>query len=462
VTSVLAPGQASTSVKTVLHNALAHYYPEIRILLRQVGERSTLPGFGPGFELPELDDAMIAFLEPSTLAWQPLGVFGQRRLSLLDLRSNPDTRTTKTNASLLIVARAVAYIRRTGERIMIVTPSSANKATALRSAVLRAIKVGLVEPHELQITTVVPAASLPKLWESDLSGDPAHLRRNPMLVLPGQVRMGVKDLVQRFAAGAAAEVDRATETRLWFSLALDNYRGADAVRSFFEQDFLPGGTGRVHAHSVSSAFGLLGHHAGAVHRGSAPDAQYLLVQHLDTPDMVLDLYHDDFSRERIPSYAQDPASGLWRQSVSPAFPATTFDPNEVLEPTFYTHRPATSAQMKQLIRTQGGAGIVVSLHECLQRYPAIRQLLGAAEVALPTDPRDLREWSLVMAMTGTILALERDLLPPSDRDVVVHASGSYSDADYTPLRPAHWHQITSEHDIARHVRDALGNRPQTH
>jgi hypothetical protein len=283
-----------------------------------------------------------------------------------------------------------------------------------------------------------------------------------MLVLPGAVQMGVKDLVQRFATGAAAELDRMTGTRLWFTLALDNYRGADAVRSFFEQDFLPRDTGRVHAHAVSSAFGLLGHHAGIAHRGSTPDAQYLLVQQLDTPDMVLDLYYDDFSREHIPSYTRDPASGVWTQSASPAFPATTFDPDEVLEPTFYTHRPATSAQMKQLIRTHGGAGIVVSLHECLQRYPTIRQLLGAADVSLPADPRDLREWSLVMAMTGTILALERDLLPPSDKDVVVHASGSYSGADYTPLRTAHWHRITSEHDIAQHVRDALGGRRQSH
>jgi len=46
---------------------------------------------------------------------------------MLDLAREPGT-TPRDFASLLIVARAVQYIRRTGEPIMIFSPTSANKA----------------------------------------------------------------------------------------------------------------------------------------------------------------------------------------------------------------------------------------------------------------------------------------------------------------------------------------------
>ncbi|WBO61756.1 DUF6002 family protein [Streptomyces camelliae] len=87
----------------------------------------------------------------------------------------------------------------------------------------------------------------------------------------------------------------------------------------------------------------------------------------------------------------------------PHFPATTYDPDEHLDPTLYTRRPVTSARMDPVIAAQGGGGIVVSLQECITRYGQVRALLSDAYLALSADPCRLREWSLVMAMTGTTM-----------------------------------------------------------
>ena len=90
-----------------------------------------------GFLLPDLDDDVAG---SSPRPW-PAGTSWTARQApepMLDLTGNPGTHTTKTFASLLIVARAVEYIRRTGEKVVIFSPTSANKGTALRDAVLRA------------------------------------------------------------------------------------------------------------------------------------------------------------------------------------------------------------------------------------------------------------------------------------------------------------------------------------
>lgn len=50
----------------------------------------------------------------------------------------------------------------------------------------------------------------------------------------------------------------------------------------------------------------------------------------------------------------------------------------------------------------------------------------------PQDPSRLREWSLVMAMTGMMAALDRGLLPSCD-DFLIHGSGCYSRDDYSPI-----------------------------
>src|SRR5262245_1096366 len=83
--------------------------------------------FSPGFGLPDLDSAVREFYDVATAGWQEIGSYQGHRLVLLDLTRNPGTHTTKTFASLLIVARAVHYIRNTGEPIVIFSPTSANK-----------------------------------------------------------------------------------------------------------------------------------------------------------------------------------------------------------------------------------------------------------------------------------------------------------------------------------------------
>jgi hypothetical protein len=124
--------------------------------------------------------------------------------------------------------------------------------------------------------------------------------------------------------------------------------------------------------------------------------------------------------------------------------------DEILEPTFYTHAPATSPAMKEMIRRNGGGGIVVSLHECLQHYPVIRRMLEPLGIAVPADPRELREWSLVMAMTGVLNAVDRDILPV-DGEIMVHASGSYGTSDYRPIPSSGLHEIADEDGLAEHV-----------
>jgi Family of unknown function (DUF6002) len=195
----------------------------------------------------------------------------------------------------------------------------------------------------------------------------------------------------------------------------------------------------VHAHAVSSAYGLLGYHTGRALLEEQGEASVrsrpasLLVQHLATPDMVLALLYGSADESRIPAYHLDPATGYHRRvGDNPRFPAVTYDPGEVLDPTFYTHRPVTSAAMNELIGRFGGDGLVVSLAECIERYPYTRGLLSPAALPLPADLRRLREWSTVMAFTGVLNAIDRGLLA-GDRDVVVHGTGSYTDEMYQPL-----------------------------
>jgi hypothetical protein len=435
---------------------LLRYYDELRAVMADVrAARPPASGraadFAPDFDLPGLTPALQAFLEAGRLRTAPLGAHRDVRLTLLNLMGNPRTRTTKTLASLLMIARAVAHIQRTGERIMILTPSSANKATALRDAVLRAIEHGLVGPDDLRIAVVVPAASRPKLWASPLSGAPELAARNPVLCLPGPDRSAVKALAREVVDGHAEALRALTGIRLWYSLDLDNYRTADAARAMFERDFAPARPGdtRVHAHAVSSAYGLLGHHLGHTAIGAPGDPRYFLVQHLDTPDMVLSLYFGETDRTRLPRYRYRAADGLFHQDDDPRFPATTFDPDEVLDSTFYTHRPPTSAAMNRLIRSGGGGGIVVSLHECLQRYPTLRTRFADAGVELPADPRRLREWSLVMAATGVLNAVDRDLI--TEDEVMLHGSGCYGTDDYDPLPDAAVQTVRTDCDVRRAV-----------
>lgn len=169
-----------------------------------------------------------------------------------------------------------------------------------------------------------------------------------------------------------------------------------------------------------------------------------MVQHLGTPDMVASLYHQRFDHR--PAWTEH--EGSFVQDSDPHFPQMAYAPDEQLEPTFYTKTPATSPRMNEIIRRQGGGGIVVSLPECLERYPRVRRLLAAVDVRLPADPRSLREWSLVMAVTGVLNGLDRGLI--TSPDVLIHASGSYDAEDYLPPEGDQLQQISTLEDL-RHV-----------
>lgn len=431
-----------------MRNLILDYYDRLpAVIARCVDDPAPVKdpaAFSPGFLLPEPDQQVREFFGGAQAAWSHLADLDGGRLTMLDLTRNPGTHTTKTLASLLIVARAVEYIRRTGEPIVIFSPTSANKGTALRDAVFRAYECGLVTPDQLRVAIVVPSGCRAKLR----GGLPTD--RNPIFVYAGEQPEYVKALGRQFADAYAGTM----AANLWFSLELRNYLIADAARAFFEHDVdpTPGAKARTHAHAVSSAFGLLGYNlgrdlleeSGAARPEDRPS--FLLVQHMGTPDMVLSLLHGDFDRANVPAYTQD--GFLWRQQADPHFPAVTADPQEVLDPTFYTHRPVTSPAMNALIQRHGGSGIVVSLQECVERYPRIAEFLSTTDRPLPADLRTLREWSIVMALTGVLNALDRGLLD-RDRDIVVHGTGMYHAADYPPVEAADMIPVQAPEDIAR-------------
>ncbi|MET9258675.1 DUF6002 family protein [Amycolatopsis sp. NPDC004079] len=445
------------AVPRASRNLITDYYARIRAEIeRRVPAPVTSPGrFAPGSALPDLGPATREYFSVATAAWGPLAEIDGHSIRLLDLTGNPGTHTTKTFASLLIVARAVEHIRRTGEPIVIFTPTSANKGVALRDAVDRAIATGLVRPDQLRVIVLAPALSESKFRSSALSREPELARRNPVLLLDSPRPEQVKDLAREFVA---REEVRPGSPRLWFTLDLDNYLVADAARAFLENDVDPARGNRWHAHAVSSAFGLLGYHQGREQLEAAHEADpathpgFLLVQHLGAPDMVLSLLHGGHDPANAPRYRR--SAGHYVQDADPHFPLSTEDPDEVLEPTFYTRRPATSQTMDPLVRRFGGTGIVVSRQECANRYAAVRDLLNAAGRPMPDDHAELREWSLVMAMTGVLNAIERRLVP-AGTEIVLHASGTYTAADYQPIEPAALVPVTGLDQVSAAVDAAL-------
>jgi hypothetical protein len=416
----------------ILENAIDHYYPEVQHALLQLTQDAvptTDEGFTPGPQLPELTSQVRDYLSVSSLAHTAVVDYQGHAISLLDLTRNPATKTTKTFASLVIAARAVRFIRDTGQRVTIVTPSSANKAVALRDAVLRAIKCGLISSDELNIVAIVPAGSSHKLRNSELSTDSELRRRNPIAVYTGSSPGAVKTIATSAVNTYRGLVESTAKTNIWYTLKLENYLGADVVRAYAENDFFPSAVGRrrLHAHAVSSAYGLLGHAYGRQllqHRATSVAPGYFLVQHLGAPDMVLGLYGGGGGGfDAAPRYTYDNAEGVYRQGGNRHFPHVTFDPDEVLDSTFYTRNPPTIPRMNALIRAHGGGGIVVSLKECLDRFGQVRMLLRSAGIVIPSNPSHIQEWSLVMAFTGVLNAIDRGLVDVDD--IVVHGSGSY-------------------------------------
>ncbi|GIF03121.1 DUF6002 family protein [Actinoplanes siamensis] len=437
----------------LIESALAHYYPQVQEALRELSGSHGPDEFAPGAELPELTPAVREYLSASELRHTRMGEYRGKKLTLLDLTRNPGTMTTKTFASLTIVARAVRYIQRTGERVTIVTPSSANKAVAMRDAVLRAINTGLVSADQLNVVVVVPAASVHKIRSSELLTDSHLARRNPIAVYRGEVAGDVKSIARRMMDNDGRALERDAKTNIWYTLQLENYLAADVVRSLAESEFFAPADDepRLHVHSVSSAYGLLGHAYGRERFGGAGlPSRYFLVQHLGAPDMVISLYHDgDFDEGHRPDYSYEEESGRYVQHADPHFPAVTFDPRETLDPTFYTRNPVTSPRMNSLINSQGGGGVVVSLAECLERYGLVRSLLGAAGVRVPTNPTAVREWSLIMAVTGLLNGIDRGLVP--ENDIVVHGSGCYSVGDFDGVTLRDMHEVRADDDSLTNV-----------
>lgn len=435
----------------IFPNTISHYHSVIRRAAEKVASQRGHVGIAElPFRIPEPDEMLRDFYAVSDISVHELDSVGGRRVTALNLMRNPGTRTTKTFASLSMVARAAQHIRDTGERIMIVTPTSGNKGTALRDAVARAYATGLATPAELRVLTITPADSLLKLRDCPLAVTTALRAANPAVVAdvarPAQVKEIARGVVDAYLADPSVD-----GWRIWHTLDLDNYRVADVVRTCVEAEYRDQATtGRPvwHVHAVSSAYGLLGYSLGcellcAAHPG------FFLVQHLATPDMVLSL-----SGARLPRYRRDAGSGLWRQAVDPRFPQVADSAEESIDPTFYTQAPVTSAQIDALIREHGGGGVVVSKRECLERYDQVRELAAPLDADLPCDPAELREWALVMALTGLVIADERALVPPNT-DIVMHASGCYTDKSLPPANPAHVRSAAGEQEALAILREAL-------
>lgn len=436
------------TLHTVEARPLVDYYPRLSTL---AAGPEPAGGWEPIPLPPTLSPDLRHFLARARMRWLEAPSDAPCR-AVLDLRSDPDTQTTKTFPSLLIVARAIHHIRTTGERITILTPSSANKATALRSAVLTAVERGLVDARSLSVVSVLPTTSTEKLRRTALSSRPELRILNPLLQAATGPPDAVKALVTE-AAGllGAPGAELPAGERLWLTLKLDNYTVADAARALFEANTSPATDNRLHAHAVSSAYGLLGYERGRemLRRQNGPGSTarpgFLLVQHLRTSDMVQHLQGTG-----TPPYRYDAPSQLFRQDADPHWPAEVSNPDEDLEPTFYTRRPATSGAMTGLIRSAFGSGIVVSRRECLMEYPAARRSLDTVGIDLPEDPGELREWATVMCWTGLVLARRRGLLP-EPLDAVLHASGSYARGDFEAVPTTERVEITG----AAHIVDAI-------
>ncbi|EST33751.1 DUF6002 family protein [Streptomyces roseochromogenus] len=427
------------------HSLIVRYYAGVKeASLRLLGQSAT-SGFAPDFDYPQLTDTWEEFFDVARAGWDPLGSHAGRRITLLDLMKNPGTRTTKTTASLLMVARAVHHIDLTGDSVMIFTPSSGNKANALRDAVARALELELATPDKLRIVTLTPSSTLYKFRRSILTDDAELRSRNPILVYDGPEAGDVKQIGTDFAQASAGR-----DERVWYSLDIGNYKVADACRAFYEREFADPEPGkrRLHAHAVSSAYGLLGYQHGLNTMADLgiPYHQpgFLLVQHLATSDMVR--HHLQAKTGELPrlNWKLNDTDGIFEQYESAHFPQATWETQENLEPTFYTHNPPTAPEMTSLIARHGGSGIVVSLLECVRRYGEVRRLVNAGAQSLPVDPRQLGEWSLVMGMTGVLNGLERGLADGFD-EVVLHGSGMYlADAKGSPDRS----QVTTVRNAA--------------
>ncbi|ADU68027.1 DUF6002 family protein [Pantoea sp. At-9b] len=408
--------------------------------------------FDPDFKIPALDEKLISFLEPTKASIVSIGKYKGREISLFNLMKNPETNTVKTFAATLLIARAVSHIREKHEKIIVFSPSSGNKAIALRDAVLRAIKCDLVSPEELRIITLTPKDTKEKLRVSELSSDKYLKNLNPAFVLDTDSPEKVKDIGNKFKERFNDK--NKSHTKLWHSLKLENYRFADQIRAFYDYEFGELENNKcVHVHSVSSAYGFLGYKTGVDRLNDlgckTQMPAFLLVQHLATSDMVDFLLTGSFeSPKNIYSLSKD---GYYHQSNLKNYPFRTSSIKEILEQTFYSHKPATVHEMTDIINTYGGNGVVVSLLECLERYALIREMLCNAGVSLVADAKNVKEWSLIMALTGAMNAIDRNLIREDMSNFVIHGTGYYSSCDYESLGPDDYISVMNEVQMMNYI-----------
>ncbi|GEK14862.1 DUF6002 family protein [Aliivibrio fischeri] len=428
------------------------YLKEVSLLFKDINHERNKEVFSPEFELPNIDNKLIKFFSVARAEFCSLGSYKGKNITLLNLMKNEETQTTKTLASLLMVARAINHINKTGESILIFTPSSGNKAIALRDAVNRALEIGLVNHTQLRILTLIPEKSVHKVRASKLTTNKLLNKLNPICVYKGAESQQVKTIGCDFYTNYSKEIFERSNTRVWYSLDINNYKVADALRAYFCYHYFPSNQQekrQLHAHSVSSAYGLLGYDFGKKkienETNQSISSGYLLIQHLDTCDMVLSLLYGSFSRKLMPKYILDKSTGLFKQ-LNNHFPLETWDVNESLESTFYTHKPSTSFEMNRLIEANGGSGIVVSMYECIKNIGKIREMLKSAGIQIPIDIRDINEWSLIMAFTGVINSIDRGIINEFD-DIVVHGSGFYTKTDYESVNKNILHYVESHEDI---------------
>lgn len=445
---------SDTLPKPIVNNPLLRYYKGIQLAEKLVQKQKDFskPVEDCILELPEITEKYVELFEHSSISRSDILVYKDYSIELLNLMSDPTTNTTKTFPTLLTVAKLINHIKKTGETVIILTPSSGNKATAFRAAVEKAIEKKLVAAEKLRTITLIPRESVSKFRASKLYNDKKLNKLNPVFIYSGDESDDVKKIAQEFYKKNYQSL-KEKKVFLFYSLHIDNYRVADTLRAFFdyESSFDRGNnfTNSWHVHSVSSAFGLIGYNLGCqvlceqklLSEQDLPG--YFMVQHLATPDMIIYLNQNNFDYDNFPEYKYDNNTGLFTQSALPYFPYYTYDKNELLDSTFYTHKPSTSVTMNDLIMKYGGGGIIVSLAECINRYPILVKLLRDININIPKDIRKIREWSLVMAYTGILNAIDRGLIP-CGKNLIIHASGFYTDENV---------QYLSNHNLISIQRD---------
>ena len=82
----------------------------------------------------------------------------------------------------------------------------------------------------------------------------------------------------------------------------------------------------------------------------------------------------------------------------------------------------------------------------MQRYSLIRYWMNQKQFDLPEDPRKIREWSTIMAITGVLNAIDRGTIK-AGTDVLVHGAGLYTEDDYQKIPPSDVHTLEKENAI---------------